>query len=112
MILLINGAFGIGKTTVSRLLKRQIDGSRLYDPEWAGSVLMRLPFIKLEGAGTDDFQDINLWRKSVVRGTKLFRALSRETPAVVLIQPASDPASKTAAGVPASTPGVGSATGQ
>ena len=79
MILLINGAFGIGKTTVSRLLKRRIAGSSLYNPEWSGSVLMRLPLIKFEGAGTDDFQDIALWRKSVVKGTRLFRLTARET---------------------------------
>lgn len=77
MIVILNGAFGVGKTTVGRLLKKQIPGSRLYNPEWAGSVLMRLPpFIKLRGAGTDDFQNIALWRKSVVRGTKIFRVLS------------------------------------
>ena len=80
MILLINGSFGVGKTTVARLLRRRIAGSRIYNPEWTGSVLMRLPwFVRLEGAGTDDFQDICFWRKSVVRGTKLFRALARET---------------------------------
>jgi hypothetical protein len=75
MILIINGSFGVGKTTVSKLLRANITGSRLYDPEWAGSILMRLPSnIKLSGSGTDDFQDIDLWRKSVVRGTKIFRA--------------------------------------
>ena len=80
MILILNGSFGVGKTTVARLLRRRIAGSRLYNPEWAGSVLMRLPpIIKLKGSGTDDFQDIELWRKSVVRGTKLFRAAARET---------------------------------
>jgi hypothetical protein len=75
MILIINGSFGVGKTTVGHLLRRQITGSCLYNPEWAGSILMRLPFeIKLKGSGTDDFQDIELWRKSVVYGTKLLRA--------------------------------------
>jgi deoxyadenosine/deoxycytidine kinase len=80
MILIINGSFGVGKSTVARLLRRRIAGSRLYNPEWAGSVLMRLPpVIRLAGSGTDDFQDIELWRKSVVRGTKLFRSLARAT---------------------------------
>jgi chloramphenicol 3-O-phosphotransferase len=80
MILLLNGSFGVGKTTVARLLKKRMPGSLVYNPEWAGSVLMRLPsFFKLKGARTDDFQDIALWRKSVVRGTRLFRALARET---------------------------------
>jgi hypothetical protein len=84
MILIINGSFGVGKTTVGRLLRRQIDGSSLYDPEWAGSILMRLPsVIKLSGSGTDDFQDIDLWRKSVAHGTKLFRAFARNRIVIV-----------------------------
>ena len=39
---------------------------------------MRLP-IKFRGSGTDDFQDIDLWRKSVVSGVKIFRYFARET---------------------------------
>ena len=80
MILIINGSFGVGKTTVGRLLNQKIVGSRLYNPEWAGSILMRLAlYIKLNGSGTDDFQDIDLWRRSVVYGTKLFRLSARNT---------------------------------
>src|SRR5688572_12740391 len=77
MIILINGSFGIGKSTVARLLRRRVPGSLVYNPEWAGSVLMRLPrWIKLRGAGTDDFQDIDLWRTSVITGVRLFRAVT------------------------------------
>jgi len=79
MILLINGPFGVGKTTVGRLIRRRIPGSRLYNPEWTGSLLMRLPFIRLRGAGTDDFQDIDLWRRTVVHGTRVFRSIARDT---------------------------------
>lgn len=79
MILIINGAFGVGKTTVGRLLVRRIAGSRLYNPEWAGSVLMRIPLLRFKGAGTGDFQDIDLWRKSVISGTRIFRGLARGT---------------------------------
>ncbi len=78
MILLINGAFGVGKTTVGRILRREIKGSVLYNPEWAGSILMRLP-ISFSGSGTDDFQDIEMWRRSVVCGIKLFRVIAKET---------------------------------
>ena len=78
MILLINGSFGIGKTTVGLILRRQIMGSILFNPEWVGSVLMHLP-IKFKGSGTDDFQDLDLWRKSVVRSVKIFRFFARET---------------------------------
>jgi hypothetical protein len=78
MILLLNGSFGIGKTTVARLLRQVLPGSAIYDPEWVGLVLMRVPsFVGLHGVGTDDFQDIHLWRKSVVIGTKMTRACTR-----------------------------------
>jgi deoxyadenosine/deoxycytidine kinase len=77
MILLINGSFGVGKTTVGRILRKRIAGSVLYNPEWTGSLLMRVP-IKFEGSGTDDFQDIDLWRKSVVSGIKIFRFIARD----------------------------------
>jgi broad-specificity NMP kinase len=73
MIVLINGSFGIGKTTVAKLLRRAFPGSVVYDPEWAGLALRRLPkWIRLKGAGTDDFQDIELWRRLTVAGVKLF----------------------------------------
>lgn len=74
MIVLINGSFGIGKTTTARLLHNSLPGSAIYDPEWAGFVLRRLPkWVKLKGAGSDDYQDIVLWRKSAVAGVRLFR---------------------------------------
>ena len=77
MIVVLNGSFGVGKTTVARLLRRDSPGSALYDPEWAGLVLMRLPkWTRLKGAGTDDFQDIPLWRRSAVAGIRLFRFLT------------------------------------
>jgi len=74
VIVLINGSFGSGKTTVARLLRYQFPGSVLYDPEWAG-LLLRHPsgLLKLEGSGTDDFQDIRLWRRAVIFGARLFR---------------------------------------
>jgi thymidylate kinase len=80
MIVVINGSFGVGKTTVGCLLRRKIIRSRLYNPELVGSILMRLPSeIQLKGSRTDDFQDIQLWRQSVIYGTRLFRAFARDT---------------------------------
>jgi hypothetical protein len=77
MIVVINGSFGVGKTTVANLLRKAFAGSAVYDPEWAGFVLMRLPkWTKLKGSGTDDFQNIDLWRKSAVAGVRLFRLLA------------------------------------
>jgi chloramphenicol 3-O-phosphotransferase len=73
MIVIINGSFGVGKTTVANLLCKALPGSAMYDPEWAGYILRRLPkWITLKGSGTDDYQDIDLWRRSVVSGTRLF----------------------------------------
>ncbi|HKH48391.1 MAG TPA: AAA family ATPase [Thermoanaerobaculia bacterium] len=79
MILVINGAFGVGKTTVARLLRRAVPGSMIYDPEVVGWVLRRLPgSMRLRGRGTDDFQDIDLWRKSAAAGVGLLRAMARD----------------------------------
>lgn len=76
--MLVNGAFGIGKTTVARLLRARLPGSALYDPELLGLVLRRVPAcVPLEGRGSDDFQDLALWRRGSVRGIRLVRALRR-----------------------------------
>ena len=75
MIVLINGSFGAGKTTVARLLRGALPGSAIYDPEWAGLFLMRLSrWATLGRAGAKDFQDIRLWRRSAVAGVKLCRS--------------------------------------
>jgi hypothetical protein len=74
MIVIINGSFGVGKSTIAKLLRRSLPGSAIYDPEWVGFVLKRLPgWIKLKGAGSDDYQDIVLWRRSAIAGVRLFR---------------------------------------
>src|SRR5215470_11667844 len=74
MVVVINGSFGVGKTTIAKLLRGSLPGSAIYDPEWAGFVLKRLPkWIKLKGSGSDDYQDICLWRRSAVAGVRLFR---------------------------------------
>jgi broad-specificity NMP kinase len=72
MIVMINGSFGVGKTTVAKLLRGSMPGSVIYDPEWAGFVVKRLTkWVKLNGAGTEDYQDIALWRRSAVVGVRL-----------------------------------------
>ncbi|MGH9753401.1 MAG: hypothetical protein ACREA2_11515 [Blastocatellia bacterium] len=71
---MINGSFGIGKTTIAKLLRRSLPGIAIYDPEWVGFVLKRLPkWIKLNGSGSDDYQDIALWRRLAIVGIRLFR---------------------------------------
>lgn len=78
MIVLINGSFGVGKTTVAKLLRKAFPGSTVYDPELVGLVLMRSPrWLKFQGQGTEDFQDISLWRKSAVAGIRFFSSFTR-----------------------------------
>ncbi len=80
MIILINGSFGVGKTTVAKILSNSLTGSAIYNPELAGSVLMRLPkWIKLKRTGIGDFQHIELWRKSAIALPRLYRWFGRST---------------------------------
>ena len=77
-VVAIDGPAGAGKSTVARLLRGSLPGSLIFDPEWAGSVLMRLPrWVRLKGSGTGDFQNIDLWRRSAVAGARLFRLAAR-----------------------------------
>jgi predicted kinase len=71
VVVLLNGAFGVGKTTVARLLAAGLPGASIFDPERIGFVLRRLPrFVPLAGRGTDDFQDLALWRSLTVRAAR------------------------------------------
>jgi len=80
MIVVINGSFGVGKTTIAKLLRGSLPGSSIYDPEWAGFVFRRLPkWIKLKGSGSNDYQDIVLWRRSAITGVRLFRLFASGT---------------------------------
>ena len=76
MIVFINGPFGVGKTTVAKLLVKKFPNAMLYDPEVIGAVLKRVlgPFKKVQ-----DFQDYTLWRTLVVGGTRVLRMASART---------------------------------
>ena len=83
MVIVINGSFGIGKTTVARLLHRALPGSSIYDPEYAGVALIRTgKFLNVGPWQTDDFQNIALWRRSVSAGVRMFSRL-RSGPVIV-----------------------------
>lgn len=59
MIVWLNGAFGVGKTTAAFELHRRLPGSFVYDPEEVGFFLRKnMP----EACHTADFQDMPLWR--------------------------------------------------
>jgi hypothetical protein len=67
MFILLNGSFGVGKTTVAALVAASVPGVRVYNPEDIGAVLMRLPAWCLGLARQpDDFQDLSQWRALIV----------------------------------------------
>lgn len=67
MFLLLNGSFGIGKTTAAEGLARQLPGAAISDPEAVGYLLRRLPAV-LVGLRRqpNDYQDMALWRRLIV----------------------------------------------
>jgi thymidylate kinase len=73
MIILLNGAFGIGKTTVARSLVARLPRATLFDPELVGMALQR--GARLLGRGVEDFQDLASWRRLTVAGIRAARAL-------------------------------------
>jgi hypothetical protein len=71
LILLLNGAFGIGKTTVGRSLAARMPRSVVFDAEILGVILQRAA--RLSGRKVDDFQDLVLWRRLTVTGLRVVR---------------------------------------
>ena len=65
MIIMINGAYGVGKTSTAGLLKTKLANSMIYDPEEIGFMLRKV----LEPNNLDvaeDFQHIKLWPAIVI----------------------------------------------
>jgi chloramphenicol 3-O-phosphotransferase len=71
VILLLNGAFGAGKTTVARLMVARAARAVLFDPEPIGVVLQRAA--RLAGRDVGDFQDLRLWRRLTILGLRVTR---------------------------------------
>ena len=69
MIVMINGAFGSGKTSAAKMLQPLINNSMIYDPEEIGYMIRKLipEECREENERTDDFQDIELWRVLTVK---------------------------------------------
>lgn len=72
MFILLNGSFGIGKTTTARMLARQLPRAAISDPELVGYVLRRLP-ASMFGLREQpaDYQDMALWRRLIVHQARL-----------------------------------------
>jgi thymidylate kinase len=71
VIIFINGSFGIGKTTVARLLAAHLPNSAVFDPEPVGLLLSRLALLLPLAERTDDFQDLVSWRRTSIRAISL-----------------------------------------
>ena len=65
---MINGAFGVGKTTIANRLVNEIENSMIYDPEEIGYMLRNvIPIdMKRTESPTGDFQDFDLWKELTV----------------------------------------------
>ncbi|MBC9873245.1 AAA family ATPase [Macrococcoides bohemicum] len=78
-IIWINGAFGVGKTTISNLLKAKIINSIIFDPEIAGTMLNK---IYPEEIKKDNFQDYIEWRNI---NNEILRKLIEGTDKIIII---------------------------
>ncbi|MEC1523912.1 AAA family ATPase [Neobacillus niacini] len=72
---MINGAYGVGKTSVAKELQKIINNSMIFDPEEVGYMLRNIisediahPFER-----TDNFQDFELWKVLVVNVASLLK---------------------------------------
>lgn len=75
MIIFINGAFGVGKTTTATILEAKLPNAMIFDPEYVGIMLREMiPKGKqLSHERTGDFQDFDLWKVLTVETMKAFK---------------------------------------
>jgi cytidylate kinase len=79
MIIMINGTFGAGKSSVATELCAALPNAMIYDPEVMGMALRYLTEgVRAPAEDTDDFQDIALWPEmTVVMAERLYRQYGR-----------------------------------
>ena len=87
MIILVNGSFGVGKSTIAELLVNRIPNSLMYDPEIVGACLSDIvrPIVQFE-----DFQDLTMWRTLTITTAQLLKHTYRRTlvvPMTIWYQP-------------------------
>lgn len=64
---MLNGTFGVGKTSVAQVLARILPNATLFDPEEVGKMVRRVTHeVRFGAEASDDFQDIALWRSLTV----------------------------------------------
>jgi cytidylate kinase len=88
MIVYINGAFGVGKTTVAELLVARLPNAILFDPELVGGVLTHA-LSDLDPK--DDFQHYDSWSELVGAFLRSFRNAYPQSTIVVPMSLLSDP---------------------
>ena len=78
MFVLLNGSFGIGKTTTAKLLAQRLPDAAISDPERVGYVLRRLPpWLLGMRHQPGDYQDLALWRRLIVGQARLVHLRAR-----------------------------------
>ncbi len=79
MIVMLNGSFGVGKTSTARALVERLPGAIVFDPELVGSMVRAITEgIRSGPEDTDDYQDIALWRSLTVETARqLYRRYAR-----------------------------------
>lgn len=71
MIVFLNGAFGVGKTSTARVLHEKLPDSLLFDPEWVGTMLRATLKERTEWPG--DYQSLPAWRRVVISTVRELR---------------------------------------
>src|SRR5262245_27418086 len=76
---MINGSFGVGKSSVAFALLDKLPNAMIFDPEEVGYMLRKVTFgILPDAENTDDFQDIVVCRSLVVStAEQLYRQYRR-----------------------------------
>lgn len=78
VFVLLNGSFGIGKSTTAKALVQALQGAAISDPEDVGYVLRRLPAWMLGlRQQPDDYQDLALWRRLIIYQARLVHLRAR-----------------------------------
>lgn len=71
MIVWINGPFGVGKSTLAKILAPMTVGGMIMDPELLGAYLHRF----VPPSPTGDYQDLEFWRSLTVHGIREMRRI-------------------------------------